>query len=49
MSRSDHAIKDAVWTSLMSDGSYGLDDMQLHETRKKLDLERFQIEVQYII
>ncbi|KAF4532866.1 hypothetical protein B566_EDAN001469 [Ephemera danica] len=44
LSRSDHAVKEAVWTSLLKDGTYQMDPLTLNETRKKLDLERFQLE-----
>ncbi|XP_065332323.1 nudC domain-containing protein 2-like [Cloeon dipterum] len=43
LSRSDHAINEIIWPSLMADKSYPLDAVAMHETRKKLDLERFQI------
>lgn len=34
-----------MWESLLNDGQYQPDPWILHETRKNLDLERFQIEV----
>ncbi|XP_059482026.1 nudC domain-containing protein 2-like isoform X2 [Neocloeon triangulifer] len=44
LARSDHAIKEVIWPSLLADGSFALDAVAVHETRKKLDLERFQLE-----
>jgi hypothetical protein len=45
LARSDHNMKEVIWPSLLADKSYALDALAVHETRKKLDLERFQFEV----
>jgi len=45
LARSDHAIKEVIWPYLLADKSFFLDAVTLHETKKKLDLERFQLEV----
>jgi hypothetical protein len=45
LARSDHNMKEVVWPYLLADKSFALDALTLHETTKKLDLERFQIEV----
>ncbi len=36
--------KDSCWTSLLSGGAFPADALTAHEMRKKLDLERFQME-----
>ncbi|CAH0383085.1 unnamed protein product [Bemisia tabaci] len=42
--KADYAAKDIIWSSLMEDGTYAPDALTFHEMRKKLDLEKFQIE-----
>jgi hypothetical protein len=45
LARSDHNMKEVIWPYLMADKSFPLDAVALHETKKKLDLERFQVQV----
>lgn len=45
LARSDHNMKEVVWPYLLADKSFGLDAVTLHETKKKLDLERFTVQV----
>lgn len=46
LAKADHSIQDQMWTSLLlEDEVTQPDSLTLHEMRKKLDLERFQIEV----
>ncbi|EEB13573.1 NudC domain-containing protein, putative [Pediculus humanus corporis] len=44
LAKADHCVKDDMWESLLANGQYKPDPLTLHETRKNLDLERFQIE-----
>ncbi|KAK6616887.1 hypothetical protein RUM43_014857 [Polyplax serrata] len=44
LAKADHSIKDDMWGSLLVNGQYQPDPWTLHEMRKNLDLERFQIE-----
>ncbi|XP_052126801.1 nudC domain-containing protein 2 [Frankliniella occidentalis] len=44
LSKSNTFKQDEIWESLMEDGSYKPDPLVFHEMRKKLDLERFQLE-----
>lgn len=44
MTKADACTKETVWGGLLKD-EYLADPWTLHEMRKKLDLERFQIEV----
>jgi len=45
LAKADFIKKEIVWESLMEDGSFRADPIIYHEMRKKLDLEKFQIEV----
>lgn len=45
LAKADYVRKEVVWESLMEDGSYKADPLTFHEMRKKIDLEKFQIEV----
>ena len=42
--KAHHGTKDLCWLSLL-EGEYQPDPIALNEMRKKLDLEKFQIEV----
>ncbi|XP_065203774.1 nudC domain-containing protein 2-like [Planococcus citri] len=42
--KADYAAKEIVWEALTADEKYHADPVTLHEMRKKLDLEKFQIE-----
>ncbi|KAK3912356.1 NudC domain-containing protein 2 [Frankliniella fusca] len=44
LSKSNTFKQDEIWESLMEDGCYKPDPLVFHEMRKKLDLERFQLE-----
>ncbi|XP_054285380.1 nudC domain-containing protein 2-like [Macrosteles quadrilineatus] len=44
LSKAEYDQKDTLWESILKDGSYQPDPLTLHEMRKKLDLEKFQIE-----
>lgn len=44
LSKADTYKQNEIWESLLED-QYKPDPLVLHEMRKKLDLERFQIEV----
>lgn len=48
LAKADHSVKDDMWESLLSDGQFQPDAWTLHEMRKNLDLERFQMEVLFI-
>ena len=43
--KADYSKKEIIWEALFVDGRYKPDPLTLHEMRKKLDLENFQIEV----
>lgn len=45
LAKADFIKKEIVWEALMEDGSYKADPITYHEMRKKMDLEKFQIEV----
>jgi hypothetical protein len=45
LAKADVASKDEIWESLLEADMYKPDPLTLHEMRKKMDLERFQIEV----
>jgi hypothetical protein len=45
LAKADVALKDEIWESLLEADMYKPDPFTLHEMRKKMDLERFQIEV----
>ena len=47
--KSDYTAKEIVWEALMADKRYQADSLTLHEMRKKLDLEKFQIEVSVLL
>ncbi|KAL0274315.1 UNVERIFIED_CONTAM: hypothetical protein PYX00_006768 [Menopon gallinae] len=42
--KADYSVKEDMWESLIADGVFQPDPWTLHEMRKDLDLERFQIE-----
>ena len=44
LTKADATTKETTWEGLMKD-EYLADPWTIHEMRKKLDLERFQIEV----
>lgn len=44
LAKADVSLKDEIWESLLEGGVYQPDPFTLHEMKKKLDLERFQIE-----
>ena len=44
MTKADPINKEIIWTGLLKE-EYLADALTLHEMRKKLDLEKFQIEV----
>ncbi|XP_034246953.1 nudC domain-containing protein 2-like [Thrips palmi] len=44
LSKSDTFKQDEIWESLLEEEGYKPDPLTLHEMRKKLDLERFQLE-----
>ena len=44
--KADQRTKDQCWLSLL-ENQFSPDPIILHEMRKKLDLERFQIEVSF--
>ncbi|XP_063218945.1 nudC domain-containing protein 2-like [Bacillus rossius redtenbacheri] len=44
LSKAHSGVKESIWTSLLKDGTGTPDPLTLHEMRKKLDLEMFQIE-----
>jgi len=44
LAKADFVKKEIVWESLMEDGSFRADPITYNEMRKKLDLEKFQIE-----
>jgi len=45
LTKADFVKKEIVWESLMEDGTFKADPITYHEMRKKMDLEKFQIEV----
>lgn len=45
LAKADFVKKEIVWESLMVDGSFRADPITYNEMRKKMDLEKFQIEV----
>lgn len=45
LSKAEYEGKDTIWEALLSDRSFQPDPLTLHEMRKKIDLEKFQIEV----
>lgn len=45
LAKADYVKKEIVWEALMEDGSFRADPITYHEMRKKMDLEKFQIEV----
>lgn len=47
LSKSDTFKQDEIWESLLNDDRFKPDPLTFHEMRKKLDLERFQLEVRY--
>jgi len=49
LAKADVSLKDEIWESLLEGGVYQPDAYTLHEMRKKLDLERFQIEVSLLL
>jgi len=49
LGKADVSLKDEIWESLLEGGVYQPDANTLHEMRKKLDLERFQIEVSLLL
>lgn len=48
LTKADYVGKEIVWEALMADRRYEPDPMTFHEMRKKIDLEKFQIEVTFI-
>lgn len=44
ISKADYAEKEQIWEALLEDGRYQPDAWTIHEMRKKIDLEKFQIE-----
>lgn len=48
LSKADTFKQDEIWESLLEGDGYKPDPLTLHEMRKKLDLERFQLEVRLI-
>jgi hypothetical protein len=49
LAKADVSLKDEIWESLLEGSVYQPDAYTLHEMRKKLDLERFQIEVSLLL
>lgn len=47
MSKANYEKKEEIWEALLHDGHYQPDPPTLHEMRKKIDLEKFQLEVIY--
>ncbi|VVC24872.1 Hypothetical protein CINCED_3A014389 [Cinara cedri] len=47
--KADYIKKEIVWESLLEDGSFKADPITYIEMKKKIDLEKFQIEVRYTI
>lgn len=45
LTKADYVKKEIVWEALLEDGSYRADPITYQEMRKKMDLEKFQIEV----
>ena len=45
LAKVDAKLKDEIWESLLENDCYKPDPYTLHEMRKKMDLEKFQIEV----
>lgn len=43
--KADYAAKEIVWEALLADRTYQADPYTFNEMRKKLDLEKFQVEV----
>uniref|UniRef100_A0A1B6EC06 CS domain-containing protein n=1 Tax=Clastoptera arizonana TaxID=38151 RepID=A0A1B6EC06_9HEMI len=44
LSKAQYEKKEDIWEALLQDGSYQPDLLTLHEMRKKIDLEKFQLE-----
>ncbi|XP_075234440.1 nudC domain-containing protein 2-like [Lycorma delicatula] len=44
LTKADYVGKEKIWEALMADRSYQPDPLTFHEMRKKIDLEKFQIE-----
>jgi hypothetical protein len=49
LAKADVSSKDEIWESLLEGGVYQPDPFTMQEMRKKLDLERFQIEVSLLL
>lgn len=49
LTKADYVGKEKIWEALMDDRSYQPDPMTFHEMRKKIDLEKFQLEVNFIL
>lgn len=49
LSKAEYQGKDTLWDSLLKDGSFCPDPLTLLEMRKKLDLEKFQLEASKIL
>lgn len=45
LAKADYSFKEDMWESVLAEGEFQPDPWTLHEMRKNLDLERFQIEV----
>lgn len=45
LTKADYIKKEIVWESLLEDGSFKADPVTYIEMKKKIDLEKFQIEV----
>lgn len=45
LAKTDFVKNEIVWEALLEDGSFRADPITYHEMRKKMDLEKFQIEV----
>ena len=43
--KADYSKKEIIWEALLHDGRFKPDLITFNEMRKKLDLEKFQIEV----
>ncbi|KAL1110240.1 hypothetical protein AAG570_008317 [Ranatra chinensis] len=49
LSKATYSGKEFVWEALLKDGTYAPDLLTLNEMRKKIDLEKFQMEVSTVI
>ncbi|XP_050420908.1 nudC domain-containing protein 2-like isoform X2 [Adelges cooleyi] len=45
LTKADYIKNEIVWEALMEDKSFKADPLTFHEMRKKMDLEKFQIEI----